>query len=451
MKSLLVKINNKLNAQGGFLKAVSVLVGGTAFAQFLAFLCLPILTRLYSPEDYAVLGIYVAIVSILSVIACLRLEIAIPIPEKDENAKSLLVISLTINIILIAILYLLLLLAYPLIKDFHIIQQLSIWIWFVPLGVFLSGLYSALQYWSTRKKRFKDIAQTRMTQALLGNGTSLGLGVFAGGFGGLILGQLFSFGGGVLKLGSSTYKDIKQITKKVAIRHTLLEYQNFPKYSTLEALANTSAIQLPLIIIASLMIGPEVGYLMLAMKIMTLPMSLLGSTISQVYYAQAAEKKQQGLLKEYTTEIIIQLQRISCLIPIGSLILYFLIPFILGDKWHRTGEIILWMAPWFVFQFVASPISMVMHLQGRQKQMLLLTASGLLLRISAIFSVVSYLGSYLAEAFAISSAIFYIICYLVFCKSIDINLASQFYILRKNKFFIISLLVTFSLIVLLWM
>ncbi|WP_336012439.1 oligosaccharide flippase family protein [Acinetobacter calcoaceticus] len=450
MKSLLVKINNKLNAQGGFLKAVSVLVGGTAFAQLLAFICLPILTRLYSPEDYAVLGIYVAIVSILSVIACLRLEIAIPIPEKDEKAKSLLVISLTINIIFIAILYLLLLFVYPLIKDFYVIQQLSIWIWFIPLGVFLSGLYSALQYWSTRKKRFKDIAQTRMTQALLGNGTSLGLGLLAWGFGGLILGQLFSFGGGVLKLGSSAHKDIKQVTKKVAVKDIISEYQNFPKYSTLEALANTSAIQLPLIIIASLMIGPEVGYLMLAMKIMTLPMSLLGSTISQVYYAQAAEKKQQGSLKEYTIDILIQLQRISCLIPIGSLILYFLIPFLLGDKWYRTGEIILWMAPWFVLQFVASPISMGMHLQGKQKQMLMLTISGLIMRIGAIFSTISYLGSYLAEAFAISSAVFYLICYFVFCKSADINLSSQFYILRKNKLFVISLLVTFGLIVLLW-
>ncbi|WP_303755785.1 lipopolysaccharide biosynthesis protein, partial [Acinetobacter baumannii] len=154
--------------------------------------------------------------------------------------------------------------------------------------------------------------------------------------------------------------------------------------STLEALANTSAIQLPLIIIASLMIGPEVGYLMLAMKIMTLPMGLLGSTISQVYYAQAAEKKQQGSLKEYTIDILIQLQRISCLIPIGSLILYFLIPFLLGSKWYRTGEIILWMAPWFVLQFIASPISMGMHLQGKQKQMLILAVSGLLLRIGAI-------------------------------------------------------------------
>ena len=83
MKSLLDKINAKLNAQGGFFKAVSVLVGGTAFAQLIGFICLPILTRLYTPEDYSVLGVYVAIVSILSVVSCLRFEIAIPIAKSD--------------------------------------------------------------------------------------------------------------------------------------------------------------------------------------------------------------------------------------------------------------------------------------------------------------------------------------------------------------------------------
>lgn len=448
MKSLLVKINNKLNAQGGFLKAVSVLVGGTAFAQIVGFICLPILTRLYSPEDYSVLGVYVAIVSILSVITCLRFEIAIPIPEQDKEAKSLLFLSLIINLIFIAILYIFLFTIYPLIKDFHVIQQLSIWIWFIPLGVFLSGLYSAFQYWSTRRRRFKDIAQTRMIQAVFGNGTTLAIGVAGGGFGGLILGQLFSFGGGLLKLGKSAYIDVHQVKKSTSIKDIIVEYQNFPKYSTLEALANTSAIQLPLIIIATLIVGPEVGYLMLAMKIMTLPMSLLGATIAQVYYAQAAEKKQKGVLKEYTIDIIVQLQKISCLIPLGTLILYFLIPFVLGEKWYRTGEVLLWMAPWFVLQFVASPISMVMHLQGKQKQMLILTVSGLLLRIGAIFVAVTFFGSYLAEAFALSSGIFYLLCYFVFCKSIDVDLVSQFYILKKNKIFMLLLLASFSLIVL---
>ena len=107
MKSLLVKINNKLNAQGGFLKAVSVLVGGTAFAQLVGLICLPLLTRLYSPEEYTILGVYVAIVSILSVIACLRLEIAIPLPENDAEAKSLFYISIINNVIFVCFLYLL--------------------------------------------------------------------------------------------------------------------------------------------------------------------------------------------------------------------------------------------------------------------------------------------------------------------------------------------------------
>ncbi|MFH4122330.1 translocase, partial [Acinetobacter baumannii] len=67
----------RLNAQGGFLKAVSVLVGGTAFAQGLAIIALPFITRLYSPSDFSIFAVYASILGILTVASCLRFEIAI--------------------------------------------------------------------------------------------------------------------------------------------------------------------------------------------------------------------------------------------------------------------------------------------------------------------------------------------------------------------------------------
>lgn len=437
MKSLLDKVNAKLNAQGGFLKAVSVLVGGTAFAQLIGFLCLPILTRLYTPEDYSVLGVYVAIVAILAVISCLRFDIAIPIPENENDGKALLLLSFLSNTIFSIILYAVLFISYPYIQHYKIIDQLSYWIWLIPLGVFVSGFYSALQFWATRHKRFKDIAKTRMTQAISGNAASLAGGMFSVGFGGLIVGQLLNFSGGLFKLAVSAKKDLA-VVKSSPLKATFAKYSNFPKYSTFEALANVSAIQLPLILIASLLIGPEVGYIMLAMKIMTLPMSILGSTIAQVYYAEAAGKDKDGCLQQYTFQIMIQLQKIACLIPVGGIILYYIVPLLLGSQWGRTGEIIMWMIPWFFFQFMSSPISMVMHIQGKQNKILLLTIFGLILRIGLIGMVYAFYGNYLAEIFAISSAIFYMICYFVFSGSANIGLKLHLLILGRNKKYMFS-------------
>lgn len=429
MKSLLDKINAKLNAQGGFLKAVSVLVGGTAFAHLIGFLCLPFLTRLYSPEDYSILGVYIAMVSILSVISCLRFDIAIPIPQQENEGKALLLLALMSNTIFFVLLYLILFLIHPFIQDFKIIKQMSYWIWLVPFGVYISGLYSALQYWATRHKRFKDIAQTRMTQAVFGNGTSLATGAIWGGFWGLILGQILNFSGGLFKLATSAKKDLS-LVKSSPLKDTFSKYSNFPKYSTFEALANTSAIQLPLIIIASFVIGPEVGYLMMAMKIMGIPMSLIGGSISQVYLAEAPVKHEQGELRDYTKDIIVKMINISALIIFGSTILYLIIPVVLGEGWKRTGELIFLMAPWFAIQFAASPISMVMHIKNMQKIMLILTVLGLMLRILFIYIFASY--SLISEAYIFSSFLFYFFCYFIFCGYVGIKLGDQLDIFKNN-------------------
>src|SRR5580765_5437984 len=78
----------------GFVRSVGVLVGGTAFAQVFAILVLPLVTRLYTPADFSVLAVYSSVLAVVSVVACLRLEIAIPIPEQDNDAANLLALAL---------------------------------------------------------------------------------------------------------------------------------------------------------------------------------------------------------------------------------------------------------------------------------------------------------------------------------------------------------------------
>ncbi len=69
----------------GFIRSVGVLVGGTAAAQVLMVLVLPLLTRLYTPDDFSVLAVYASILGIVTIAACLRMEIAIPLPQHEED------------------------------------------------------------------------------------------------------------------------------------------------------------------------------------------------------------------------------------------------------------------------------------------------------------------------------------------------------------------------------
>ena len=411
MKNLFGKINTKLDAQGGFLKSVGVLAGGTAFAQALGVLVLPLITRLYSPEEFALFAVYTSIVGILTVAICLRFEIAIPLPEKDEDALSLFMLSLLSNILLTTLLAVVIFFFQESILTFIQQPQLKPYQWLIPIGVFLAGLYSSLQYWATRKKQFSAIAQTRMTQAVSSSTVQIGAGYLSYGVIGLLFGQIINFSAGIFRLFISFSKETKHLFNQLSItklKENWKKYDKFPKYSTFESLANVAAIQVPVIIIAAVAIGPEAGYLMLAMKVMAIPMGLIGGSIAQVYLGHAPEYYNKGDLKQYTIHTIKQIAKIAIipLVFIGC-IAPFIFPIVFGNSWTQAGYMLLWMIPWFIMQILSSPFSMSLHITGNQKTALILQIMGLIIRVGGLLLISMTYKDWTFEYYAISGFLFY--------------------------------------------
>ena len=74
-----------------FFRDTLILVGGTISAQVIVLLASPILTRIYSPEEFGILSVYSAILAFFTIFASLRYELAIPLPEKKEAANHILI------------------------------------------------------------------------------------------------------------------------------------------------------------------------------------------------------------------------------------------------------------------------------------------------------------------------------------------------------------------------
>lgn len=424
-----------MGERGGIVHSVGTLVGGTAFAQGLAVLALPLLTRLYTPAEFSVLAVYASILGIAAAVACLRLEIAIPLPERDEDAASLLMLALASGTGF-SLLMGLLVLSFPgQIAALLHMPTVEPYLWLVPLGLWVASTYAAIQYWSTRKKRFSRIARTRMTQALGGTGVQLGAGALSAGPIGLLLGYMISGGAGVIGLARDAWRNDRSVLRAVtprAMRKMLREYSRFPKYSTLEALANTAGIQAPVIIIAALAIGPEAGYLMLATRLMAAPMALLGGSIAQVYLAHAPEELRANRLGDFTTRILTGLVKTG----VGPLLFAGIVApqlagLVFGEEWVRTGELVAWMTPWFVLQFLSSPVSMIMHVRGKQKLMLATMLIGGGVRVVALLVSQTFAPARLAEVYAISSAIVYFTYTIIFYRYGDVRLRGVGMILLK--------------------
>jgi len=372
----------------GFIRSVSILVGGSAVAQLLSLLMLPIVTRLYTPADFSTLAVYSALLTILTAVACLRLEIAIPLPENDSDAVNLLAIALGASLIFSIVIGLIVIIFPEIIAEFLRQPMLAKYLWLLPIGICVTAFYNALQFWTTRKKEFSRIARTRMEQAVGGSMTQIGLGWLGATPLGLLLGQIVSSAAGVFGLGQRALINDRENIHSISwqeMKRVLKRYERFPKISIIESLANNAAIQVPVVLIAAMAIGPEAGYLALAMRVMQAPLGLIGGAISQVYLSRAPEKHRENRLGEFTASILGGLTKTG----VGPLIFAgFVAPdvfgLVFGEDWRRAGELVAWMTPWLIFQFLSSPVSMALHVTGQQGVAMGLQCFGLALRVLSV-------------------------------------------------------------------
>lgn len=378
-------------------------------------LALPILTRLYSPADFGMLAVYAAVVGIISVIACLRYNIAIPLPESDADAFALLALSVLAASLVGLLCALPVVLAPAATASFLGKPELLPLLWMLPVGVTVAALYDALQYWASRKKRFALVSRTRVSRAIGGAGVQLGLGTVNPAPSGLLLGHMVYGGLGIIGLLRSILREDRHFIPTLSFRRMRQQahaYLRFPTYSVPEALLNTAGTEVPVLVIAATVAGPEAGFLLLAMRVMGLPMGLVGSSVAQVYLSEAAGQLRNGRLATFTRRTMWSLFKTGAPIMfVAAIVSPFAFPILFGTDWGRAGWLVTWMAPWFLLQFIASPVSMVLHVIEEQHIAAALQAVGFVLRVGAV--VISSNTQFVTEVFALSGACFYAIYLLV--------------------------------------
>jgi len=191
MKKLFLNLKNKL-LNNDFNKNVLILSGGTVVAQTLTIFISPILTRLYSPEDFGTYAIFLSIVSIVLVISCGRYELAIMLPEKDEDAINVAALAFIINTTVSLLFFFLILIFKDPILNLLKADSLSFWIYLAPLTIFFIGLFYILNYTNNRFKLYKDISKATIMRSIVNASMLLLMGVLKTGFSGLISGQIIS-------------------------------------------------------------------------------------------------------------------------------------------------------------------------------------------------------------------------------------------------------------------
>ncbi len=351
------------------LRGVAFLAGGTALAQVISVLSSPIATRIYTPANYGVYGPFYTITAIFCLACVLRYEQAIVVQSTDEEAfhavvgclMVLLVMAVTSTGIVAGAML------FPLGK----FSPIRPYLWWLPVTVVSTGIYQIFNMWALRKRNYKIITQTNVTQSLSGSSSNILLGLALHSPLGFILSAIIATSAGTTRLVRSFltfYRATIHTISFPASRAFLYRYKQYPLFALPAAILNTSALSLPMIFLMVLYNPTITGYYSLALRIVGLPMALIGSSVTQVFLAETStmlhtnpEKLPAVFRKTMLHVAIIALCPliIGCCSPT-------LFPIIFGHRWKEAGYYALILSIFSAAQIIVSPTSNIVILTGKQ-------------------------------------------------------------------------------------
>ena len=363
---------------------VRALVAGTLIAQTVTVAAAPFLTRLYSPGDLGTLAVFMALLSILTVVATGRYELAIPLPKNNSEASVVLTLSLLSTLITSALCTIPSIAFNDEIANLLEMPVVAEYLWIFPIAILFAGVLASLQMWSTRRRQFNRIAASRIGQSIGTVGLQLGCS-FLGPVG-LIAGLVAGQGIGVAQLTGIRPKRLGLAKPSWReLRTTAKRYKDFPLFSTWTALLNTVGAQFAPILFAGIFGATTAGLYALTLRVLALPATIIGSAVGTVFLASAPEAHREGRLTAVVKKLHLQLAVLGA--PAVILILIAgpsLFALVFGEDWRTAGTYARWMAPWIYLQFQWQPLSTLSIVLELQRQALAAQAFGFALRVGSL-------------------------------------------------------------------
>ncbi|MCT8337796.1 lipopolysaccharide biosynthesis protein [Methanoculleus sp. Afa-1] len=344
-------------------KGVLILGSGTAVAQLIGLVTMPIITRLYLPSEMGILAVYSSVLAIFGVGATLRYEFAYALPKENEDTINLFGLCLILLCITTSAFALILFFGRDLLVnalDLGVIEQ---YIWFLLIGFFGMGLYTMLNYWAVRQRDYKRITYTKINQGAGGSVCKILLGILSLGPVGLIIGHIVSQIAGITTLARAMWRKERNNLKAISwsrMKSVAKTYRSFPAFNFPASIVNTMSLELPSLMLLALYDPAVVGFYALANMLVVLPGRFVSGSMGQAYLGEASKmvrERSQELRSLYVRTLKHLLVIAIPLIGIPALCAPFVVPFIFGGSWAEAGWYCWPLALAAIMGFVVSPTS----------------------------------------------------------------------------------------------
>jgi len=402
-----------------YYKNITTLIFGSGIAHIIPFLFTPILTRLYSTAEYGIFSFFTSLLAISTIISTGKYHLAILLAEDEKESNSIKYISLILSICFFG----LSLFSLYLLFEFRIFENLFIrtenLIFLLPMATLFFSLFDIINYVLNREQNYNKMSLVRIFRSIGREFSSLILGIYSWGAKGLILGSIL---GNLIPVAIYRKKIFKNLNSDKENRNFILKkHKDFPLYQMPTSILGSFSTQAPIYFFTVFYSLNVVGLFSLALRLFSIPISLITTSISQVFFKEISDLYSD---KDYLGVKYIFNVTLKKLILIGFPISIFLFLFseiifyyIFGDQWAMTGVYVKYLVPAFFIKFIVSPLTPIFLVK---KQIKILSSWKLLQFISTIITLflccslinIEFINTTII-IYSIHEVILYTICFIL--------------------------------------
>ncbi len=345
----------------------------SAIAKIITVLTLPLLARIYAPEDFGVLSGYVAMLGFVSCVGAFAIEFTISLPRTMRKARYLLSAALTVSLLMIAAIALFVFFVWPYIAPKYSAPGFLICFLISSIGVLWFCIF---RQWLTRCQNYtaigigqckQSVAQVIMRFAIPAiPGLAALPGLIVGDVAGRIV-MAYSFW-----RSSITFPLVRYAMSFRIWLGILKQYRKQCFTYTVSSILN----ELPLVLLPLTIIyfyqETQAGYVSMAFQAVHAVVSILIVAVSQVFFGNITQlfHQQPSLVHGRFIRLTSQL---SLLMLPGIVLVMLLGPWlfatIFGENWASAGLYCQILLPSLVAQSVISPsLSLLILTQRVHKQ-----------------------------------------------------------------------------------
>jgi O-antigen/teichoic acid export membrane protein len=367
-----IRLRSRLKASA-FLRNASVMMIGTMIGQVMSVALAPILTRVYTAEQFGHLSLYTSTLAILGVMAALGLDVAIPLAATEFELANL-IAAAGLAVVITSVLAGLAIGMLPAGLPSGIwFEPLQMYHCLVPIGLACIGGYYVSVAAATCVGQFGAIARTRVTQGIGGPVSQIALGVAGAGSWGLAVGFVIGQSSGLFLLLYRLVLGRPSLRAAISwdgMRIVVRRFIHFPLFASWSRAIDMAGNGTVLYILFSAYYSSEVvGFMFLAERVVARPLLMLSTSLLQVFTGEAGRLVRldpPALRRRFCQVILAQfLFALAWVVP-ANLLAQWMVPPLFGASWSAAIPYLHALSLAYLALTVLHPVSTALQVLQRQ-------------------------------------------------------------------------------------